>query len=81
MFEHLNVEAFARMIITNNSRFENSENRMVFFVVFRLLYLKCILLNHLKIHGMRGNFSIYAIASYPLLCFWAWSFLPEWKYK
>ena len=34
MFEHLNVEAFARMIITNNSRFENSENRIVFLLFF-----------------------------------------------
>ena len=34
MFEHLNVEAFARMIINNNSRFENSENRIVFLLFF-----------------------------------------------
>ena len=34
MFEHLNVEAFARMTITNNSRFENSENRIVFLLFF-----------------------------------------------
>ena len=68
MFENLNVEAFARMIITNNSRFENSENRIV-FCCFSSLILEAYSFLSFKNSRHEINFSIYAIASYPLLCF------------